>query len=549
MKADDLTVVIPTLHRWDILGRTLDGLDAQTAQGFDVIVVVDGEDAPVPDQLTSRAGVRILTQPHGGPGVARNTGVAATDRALILLLGDDMVPTPELVERHLAAHNHHNDDRVAVLGHVDWHPEVAANRIQRWMDWSGTQFDFHLIDPSQDAGFGRFFSCNVSLRRSLYEAVGGFDPDFVYYYEDLDMGWRLQQQGMRLRYEPTARVLHAHAYDWAALERRFDGIVVGERMMQAKHPWFQPWFRQRMVDAVQSKPRGAVWPRLADLISDDVAEKMPGARLLRRGIRRRANTRMHQKLAPRFLWKWDGYEGLDELREYLGDAFDEARLFHHTHHVEAEEHLAHDEADFYRTSDMYLYDLTAFGLWDTKVPYFQDLRAFVPPGARVLDYGCGIGTDGLRLIDQGYRVAFADYDNPSTKYLKWRLDRRGLTGAAEVFDVDGFVPAGFDAVYSFDVVEHVDDPFGFLAQLEARADIVAVNFLEPNPQDVHMHRPLPIDALLDHAQQKGLLRYRKYHDRSHVVIYRSRRTPGALASARSTMTRRLGDSKAARRLR
>jgi len=518
----DLSVVIPTLHRWDILGRTLDALDAQTVTGFEVIVVVDGDDTAVPDALTGRAGVRVLTQPHGGPGAARNSGAAASNRALILLLGDDMVPTPELVERHLAAHNSFDDERVAVLGHVDWHPDSNPNRIHRWLDWSGTQFDFHLIEPSDDAGFGRFFSCNVSLRRSRYNAVGGFDAEFVYYYEDLDMGWRLEQQGVRLRYEPAARVLHVHEYDWAALERRFDGIVIGERMMQAKHPWFEPWFRNRMLDAVAAKPRSAVWPRLADVIPDGVAATVPGARLVRRAIRRRANTRMHQKLAPRFLWKWDGYEGLDELREYLGDAFDEERLVHHSHHVEAAERLMEDEAAFYRSSDAYLYDLTAFGLWDTKVPYFEDLRAFVPAGSRVLDYGCGIGTDGLRLIGQGYTVGFADFDNPSVHYLKWRLGRRGLAApTAEVFDVDVSVPGGFDAVYSFDVVEHVEDPFGFLNELEQRAPIVGVNFLEADPCDVHLHREMPIPALLDHCKKKGILRYRKYHDRSHLVIYRS----------------------------
>jgi GT2 family glycosyltransferase/2-polyprenyl-3-methyl-5-hydroxy-6-metoxy-1,4-benzoquinol methylase len=549
VNAHDLSVVIPTLHRWEILARTLAALDGQTVDGFEVIVVVDGEGdgEAIPPSFTDRAHVRFVTQPHGGPASARNTGVALSTRDLILLLGDDMVPAPDLVARHLDAHTRHADEHAAVLGHVRWHPDLKPNRIHRWLDWSGTQFDFDLIDPSSDAGFGRFFSCNVSLRRALYDAVGGFDVDFAYYYEDLDMGWRLAQHGMRLHYEPDAVVSHLHDYDWAALERRFEGIVIGERMMQRKHAWFEPWFRARMADAAAAPPRSALWPRVADVITDGVAQTTPGARRIRRAIRRRANTRMYQKLAPRYLWKWEGYEGLDELREYLGDTFDEERLVHHSHHVEAEEALAKDEATFYRTTDTYLYDLTAFALWDTKVPYFEALRAAIPRGARVLDYGCGIGTDGLRLIDHGYDVAFADFDNPSTRYLKWRLERRGLS--ADVYDVDHFVPAGFDAVYSFDVVEHVDDPFGFLAQLEQRGSVVAVNFLEQNPDDVHMHRPLPIDALLDHCAAKGIVRYRKYHGRSHLVIYRSTRAPRAFATARSTVERRFGAHPAAARLR
>lgn len=522
MNASDLTIVIPTIKRWEILTKTLDALAAQTVQGFETIVVVDGDDVSVPTAISQRDGVRVLTQPHGGPGAARNTGVAASQRELILLLGDDMIPTPELVATHLATHNDFADPRVAVLGHVDWHPDVAGSRLQRWMDWSGTQFDYGLIDPATDAGFGRFFSCNVSLRRSLYNAADGFDPEFVYYYEDLDMGWRLEQQRMRLRYAPKAIAHHLHAYDWDALQRRFDGIVIGERMMAAKHPWFEPWFRQRMLDARKQPARSALWPRLADVIPDSVVESVPGARRVRRAIRKRANERMYQKLAPNFLWKWDGHEGLDELRTYLGKDFSEKRLYHHQHHVEAEEEAYSDELDFYRTSDAYLYDLTAFGIWETKVPYFEDLRRFLKPGARVLDYGCGIGTDGLRLIADGYRVGFADFDNPSIKYLRWRLDRRGLTApVAEIFDVEKDVPGGFDVAYSFDVIEHVDDPMGFLDEMEQRADIVAVNLLEADPCDVHLHKELPIEAIRARAKAKGLLHYRKYHGRSHLLIYRA----------------------------
>lgn len=542
--AGDLTVVIPTRDRWDILSRTLDALAAQTVTGFEIVVVVDGGDQDAPPSVADRPEVRVLRQDHAGPGAARNTGVAASVRDLVLLLGDDMVADPNLVDRHLAAHARHDAAEVAVLGHVDWHPDVASSRLQRWMDWSGTQFDYHLIDPGTDAGFGRFFSCNVSLPRALYEAAGGFDPAFVYYYEDLDFGWRLEQAGMRLRYEPSARTLHLHGYDWESVQHRFDGIVVGERMMAAKHPWFEPWFKARMVTALSDRPAARWWLVAADAIPDAVVARVPGLVRARRHVRRRANAGQYQRLAPRFLWQWNGQEGLEELNAYLGDAFDEHLLHTHQAQIETEEEAATDEATFYRTSEAYLYDLTAFGLWDTKLPYFEDLRRVVGPGARILDYGCGIGTDGLRLIDQGHKVGFADFANPSIEFLRWRLERRGVhPPVAEVYDLDEHVPGGFDLAYSFDVIEHVEDPFGFVGELEARAKVVAVNLLEPDPEDVHLHKPLPIEALLDHAQERGILRYRLYHGRSHLVIYRSGAggaRPGLPARARSLVERRLG---------
>jgi hypothetical protein len=149
----------------------------------------------------------------------------------------------------------------------------------------------------------------------------------------------------------------------------------------------------------------------------------------------------------------------------------------------------------------------------------------------VLDYGCGIGSDGLRLLEGGYRVSFADYENPSTRYLRWRLEHRKLS--ADVHDLDAGVPEGFDAAYAFDVIEHVDDPFAFLAELEARAAIVVVNLLDAVPGETALHRPLPIRAILAHATGRGLLHYRRYHGRSHLLAYRSTSAGGRRARLRS----------------
>lgn len=520
--AADVAVVIPTRDRWPILSRTLDGLRRQSAPGFETVVVVDGVDQAVPDL----GAVTVVVKEQGGPGAARNAGARATDRRLVLFLGDDMLPAPDLVARHVHRHNANRDETVAVLGHVNWHKEVAANRIARWLDWSGTQFDYRWI-AGEDAGFGRFYSCNVSLKRRFFQSAGGFDESFTYYYEDLDCGYRLGQKGMQLHYEPMACTSHLHQYDWDALERRFRGVAIGEHHMAALHPWFSPFFLARVRAAVNGSAPSPLWRAVVDLVPRSLGT-------VRATAEHRADRSYYARLAAPFLTGWAGAADLAELQAYLGDEFDPDLLAGHEHQVDAERERAMDEEAFYRTSRMYLYDLTVFAMTGTKAPYLADLLAQVRPGASLLDYGCGIGADGLRLADAGYQVSFADFANPSTEYLRWRLARRGMH--ADVYDLDADkIPSGFDAAYSFDVIEHVEDPFAFLAELEQRAELVAVNFLEEDPHDTDLHRPLPIPALLDHAAASGLLHYRKYHDRSHFVVYRSPR------GTRRVGRRRLGD--------
>ncbi len=206
-----------------------------------------------------------------------------------------------------------------------------------------------------------------------------------------------------------------------------------------------------------------------------------------------------------------------ELRAYLGDGYDHDRLQQYQPQLDREFEQSADEDSFYRTSQGYLYNLTAFAMTGTKLPYLEALGGNVPAGARLLDYGCGIGSDGLLMLEAGYRVEFADFDNPSTAYLRWRLERRGLS--APIHDVDRSVPAGFDAAYAFDVIEHVPDAPAFFGELESRAQVVAVNLLEPEPDEQDLHHELPIGELLRHIARHRLLSYHVYYGRSHLPIY------------------------------
>lgn len=519
MTPTDLSVVIPTRDRWSILAQNLAALSRQTVSGFEVVVVVDGTDQEVPSLQADR----VLVKEHGGPGAARNHAVSQLDRRLVLFLGDDIIPERGFVEHHVAVHDARPEPHVAALGHTDWHSSVAQLPVNRWLDWSASQFDFAAI-AGDDAGWGRFYSSNVSLKRDFFLGTGGFDEDFVFDYEDLDMAYRLHLQGLELHYARAAVGHHLHGYEWSALTRRYHSKGRGERMMADKHVWFEPFFAARIRRAEQIAPVSSLWPALA-------ARDGRFPERVRDRVRRHADIWFHQQLSGPFFGGWYGPSDVEELKAYLGEDYDEGLLQDHREQVENEERAAGDEETFYKTSRMYLYDLTMFAMWGTKNPYLAALRRLVPAGSRLLDYGCGIGTDGLRLLDEGYAVEFADFQNPSTDYLRWRLDRRGQN--AKIDDVTGDVPGGHDLVYCFDVIEHVAEPFELLSRLEALGDIVLINFLEPDPDDTHLHHALPLRKLIAHATRKGLLHYARYERRSHLVAYRAGGTSlGGAASMR-----------------
>ncbi len=74
-----------------------------------------------------------------------------------------------------------------------------------------------------------FGACGAAAlyRRSLLEAVGGFDPDFFLIYEDADLNVRARLQGFRCRYVPGAVVLHRVNTSIGSLSRTY--VFFGHR--------------------------------------------------------------------------------------------------------------------------------------------------------------------------------------------------------------------------------------------------------------------------------------------------------------------------------
>jgi len=97
-------------------------------------------------------------------------------------------------------------DRLCVIGHWD---ESRRRRV----DWA--------------------HGACLLVRRSAFEAVGGFDPKQWLYAEDIDLAWRLRREGWATRYEPTATVRHAVS----ASTTQAWGDERAQRSMAASYTW------------------------------------------------------------------------------------------------------------------------------------------------------------------------------------------------------------------------------------------------------------------------------------------------------------------------
>jgi hypothetical protein len=409
-----------------------------------------------------------------------------------MFLGDDTIPDADLMARHLAVHRRHPEIEVGVLGAVAWHPEVASGRLQRWLDWSGTQFDYHTI-AVDEAGWGRLYTSNVSLKRALFEKVGGFDEEFVFGYEDIDLGLRLHHVGLRLLYEPQARVAHVHRYDWPAIERRFRLVGGGEYLMVRKHPDFPSYFLKKLRFHRPAAPLSP-WPWLVDYVP---------ARF--RGLRRRAEKRADAwyatRLTPPFAAGWLAAEELEEAQ--LG--------------VERYEHLASEHLAEQR--------------------WLGDVLPLVARGAAVLVLACSPSI-GRELVAAGYRVTFAVEDEEATGRMRRRLERRGLTApVVQLGELD--TSSTFDAAIAFRLDE---SPAGraLLDVAEHHSGLVAASIGVGSVG-------VPSGEVLGRAKRGGMILGLSDDDGTTLVVYRGKRARGAVKGSLGHRIRETGARFAARR--
>jgi GT2 family glycosyltransferase len=239
--------VVPTYRRPGLLSSCIESFDQQTEPpSFEVVVVDDGsadDTASVLRALAStRPWLRWASQPvNRGPAAARNRALADATGELVLFVDDDIVASPSLLRTHVQRHDAADDDRLAILGRVDWHPSLEITPFMRWLDRSGLQFayDTWLTPGPVELPAAAFYTANLSVPRQLVLDVGGFDERFPFAaYEDMELATRLTARGLRMVYDPTALAYHRRAIDRRTFVQRMARVGESAQLMRAVSPDF-----------------------------------------------------------------------------------------------------------------------------------------------------------------------------------------------------------------------------------------------------------------------------------------------------------------------
>ena len=248
-----VTVVIPARDAAEVLPSALDALAAQDyAQRWEIVVVDNGSRDGTGEVAAAHSlRPRVLRRERGGgPGAARNDGVAAAAGDVIAFTDADCRPAPGWLSAGVRA----LEDADLVQGAVESMPGVHVG-----------PFD-HTVRIG--AEYGLYETANLFVRRSWFERAGGFEDwldtgDGRPFGEDAWFAWRLRRAGGRTAFCAGALVHHeVFPGDWREYlrERRRDGwfALLAARVPELRTMFFwRRWFFSRRSAAFDLAAAGA----------------------------------------------------------------------------------------------------------------------------------------------------------------------------------------------------------------------------------------------------------------------------------------------------
>lgn len=238
--APAVAVVIPS-RTPELAARCLAALAERTDHAPLRVVLVDSGDDP--DAMArvvadARVPTALVRYPAGEPfnyQRAVDLGAAATDEELILFLNDDATPlNADWLTRMAEVVTLPGVGAVgALLRHPDGRIQHAGVQIGEGTghlyhdapaDTPGHRFEL-LVGGNPEAVTG---AC-LLVRREAFAAVGGHDQDYVHVYGDVDLCFRIQEDGWRIAWCPGAELEHLESATYRHGSHEGDIARFGER--------------------------------------------------------------------------------------------------------------------------------------------------------------------------------------------------------------------------------------------------------------------------------------------------------------------------------
>ena len=211
------------------------------------IIVVDNASTDDSATVAQRLGVRWLALDQNvGLAPALNRGAEAANGELLLFLNNDMRFHEEFAAAMVVEMLERDDIFAVDALQYDWNGAHEVHLGTRLSTRASEGAFSHQLTPglymcqnSRNAPTAVFMAsaANMLVRKTMFQALGGFDERLFFGYEDVDLCWRAWMRSCRTVLAPAAKCYHRVSHSTrgaAAQSRSFRGIETGRLVMAAK---------------------------------------------------------------------------------------------------------------------------------------------------------------------------------------------------------------------------------------------------------------------------------------------------------------------------
>lgn len=170
-------------------------------------------------RLKTVPGVKIIASDRN-LGFAGGCNLAAKQAqgSVLAFLNNDARPDPGWVRAAVAELRAEPGVAAVASKVLDWEG-TAADFVDGGLTWFGMGYKRHAGSPLAEVPAAEhelpkdvLFATGSAMfvRAGVFAEIGGFDARFFMFYEDVDLGWRLNLRGWRVRYVPASLTYHRH---------------------------------------------------------------------------------------------------------------------------------------------------------------------------------------------------------------------------------------------------------------------------------------------------------------------------------------------------
>ncbi|MEM6915738.1 MAG: glycosyltransferase, partial [Verrucomicrobiota bacterium] len=229
VETPSMTVIVCTYQGSATLVECLDSLVALEYPEVEFLLVNDGSDLRVSELVATYEPFREIAIPHSGLSEARNVGAKEATGEILVYTDDDCIVEPDWLR--WIAHQFAAGEKIGCAGGPNIPPEPDVAKAAVIAASPGGPTHVLLTDTRAEHLPG----CNLAVRKSVFEEVGGFDPVFWAAGDDVDFCWRVMEAGYDLSFHAAAFVWHHRRFTYTTYFRQQLGYGKAEALLLPIH--------------------------------------------------------------------------------------------------------------------------------------------------------------------------------------------------------------------------------------------------------------------------------------------------------------------------